>query len=151
VESRQDLPMDRRNKPALIPGDAANSLLVRLTRHEGPPNDPMPTPSKRERLSDADISMTERWVQAGAIMSSDFIGKQTLALPGRDLTERGMDTPAFHTKRISNCEADDARTPEEQIDQIKRLERLVAELCYKNQVLRNCLMAIERSKTHTQD
>jgi len=71
--SRQDLPMDRRNKPALIPGDAANSLLVRLTRHEGPPNDPMPTPSKRERLSDADISMTERWVQAGAIMFSTLL------------------------------------------------------------------------------
>ncbi|WP_263385611.1 c-type cytochrome domain-containing protein [Granulicella arctica] len=70
MESRQDLLMDRRNKPIVIPGDAANSLLVRLIRHEGPPNDPMPMPSKRERLSDTDILMIERWVQAGAIMPS---------------------------------------------------------------------------------
>ncbi len=73
MESRQDLLMDRRNKPVVIPGDAANSLLVRLIRHEGPPNDPMPMPSKRERLSDADITMIERWVQAGAIMSSTVL------------------------------------------------------------------------------
>ena len=70
IESRQDMLMDRRNKPVLVPGDAANSLLVRLIRHEGPLNDPMPMPSKRERLSDADIAIIEQWVQAGAIMPS---------------------------------------------------------------------------------
>ena len=70
LESRQDMLLDRRNNAVLIPGDAANSLLVRLIRHEGPANDPMPMPSKRERLSDADISMIEQWVQAGAIMPS---------------------------------------------------------------------------------
>jgi hypothetical protein len=42
--------LDRRNNPVIIPGDAANSLLVCLIRHEGPPKDPMPMPSKRERL-----------------------------------------------------------------------------------------------------
>ena len=70
MQSRQDLLMDRKNKSVVIPGDAANSLLVRLIRHEGPPNDPMPMPSKRERLSDADIAMIERWVQGGAVMPS---------------------------------------------------------------------------------
>jgi cytochrome c len=31
--SRQDMLLDRRNKPVIIPGDVANSLLVRLIRH----------------------------------------------------------------------------------------------------------------------
>ena len=72
--SRQDMLLDRRNKPVIIPGDAANSLLVRLIRHEGPPNDPMPMPSKRERLSDADIAIVERWVLAGAIVPATQTG-----------------------------------------------------------------------------
>ena len=52
----------------LIPGDPANSLLVRLIRHEGPAKDPMPMPPKQPKLSDADIAIVERWVKAGAIM-----------------------------------------------------------------------------------
>ncbi|WP_263385760.1 hypothetical protein [Granulicella arctica] len=76
MESRQDLLMDRRNKPVLIPGDAANSLLVRLIRHEGPSNDPMPMPSKRERLSDADIAIVERWVRSGAVMPPTLLGSK---------------------------------------------------------------------------
>ncbi|WP_433967022.1 c-type cytochrome domain-containing protein [Tunturiibacter gelidiferens] len=57
--------------PVLIPGDPANSLLVRLIRHEGPAKDPMPMPPKQPKLSDADIATVERWVKAGAIMSED--------------------------------------------------------------------------------
>ena len=72
--SRQDMLLDRRNKPVIIPGDATNSLLVRLIRHEGPPNDPMPMPSKRERLSDVDIAIVERWVLAGAIVPATLTG-----------------------------------------------------------------------------
>ena len=72
--SRQDMLLDRLNKPVVIPGDAANSLLVRLIRHQGPLSDPMPMPSKRERLSDADIAIVERWVQAGAIVPSNLTG-----------------------------------------------------------------------------
>jgi cytochrome c len=54
--------------PAIVPGDPANSLLVRLIRHEGPANDPMPMPSKQAKMSDADIATIERWIKAGAIM-----------------------------------------------------------------------------------
>ena len=56
--------------PVLVPGDPAKSLLVRLIRHEGPQNDPMPMPPKT-KLSDADIATVERWVRAGAIMPAD--------------------------------------------------------------------------------
>ena len=55
----------------LVPGDPAKSLLVRLIRHEGPKNDPMPMPPKGAKLSDADIATVERWVRAGAIMPGD--------------------------------------------------------------------------------
>ena len=54
----------------LTPGDPANSLLVKLIRHEGPANDPMPMPPK-SKLSDADIATVERWVRAGATMPED--------------------------------------------------------------------------------
>ena len=54
----------------VVPGDPAKSLLVRLIRHEGPKNDPMPMPPKA-KLSDADIAVVERWVRAGAIMPMD--------------------------------------------------------------------------------
>jgi cytochrome c len=56
---------------AVIPGDPAGSLLVRLIRHEGPKDNPMPMPDKRKKLSEADIAVVERWVKAGAIMPVD--------------------------------------------------------------------------------
>ena len=54
----------------LKPGDAANSLLVKLIRHEAPSDHPGPMPPK-SKLSDADIATVERWVKAGAIMPPD--------------------------------------------------------------------------------
>ena len=57
--------------PVVIPGDTAKSLLVRLIRHEGPANDPMPMPPKLPKISDADIATVEQWVKAGAIMPPD--------------------------------------------------------------------------------
>lgn len=55
----------------LVPGDASKSLIVRLIRHEGPADDPMPMPPKSPRISDAEIATITRWVQAGAIMPAD--------------------------------------------------------------------------------
>ena len=52
----------------LVPGDPANSLLVKLIRHEGPPNDPMPMPPKKPKISDDDITIVTQWVKAGAVM-----------------------------------------------------------------------------------
>jgi mono/diheme cytochrome c family protein len=60
-----------RDGVVLIPGDAANSLLVKLIRHEGPANDPMPMPAKAPKMSDADIAVIEQWVKAGAVMPND--------------------------------------------------------------------------------
>lgn len=54
----------------LVPGDPANSLLVRLIRHEGPADDPMPMPP-HGKLSDADIATVTAWVKAGAVMPPD--------------------------------------------------------------------------------
>jgi cytochrome c len=60
-----------RDGAAIVPGDPANSLLVKLIRHEGPPNDPMPMPQRAEKLSDANIAIVEQWVKAGAAMPDD--------------------------------------------------------------------------------
>ena len=54
----------------LVPGHPEQSLLVKLIRHEGPADDPMPMPPKG-KLSDADIATVEAWVRAGAVMPSD--------------------------------------------------------------------------------
>ncbi len=54
----------------IVPGHPEQSLLVKLIRHEGPADDPMPMPPKG-KLSDADIATVEAWVKAGAVMPSD--------------------------------------------------------------------------------
>jgi cytochrome c len=68
IQTRAGMLKGGHDGPVLIPGDPANSLLVRLIRHEGPAKDPMPMPPKQPKLSDADIATVERWVKAGAIM-----------------------------------------------------------------------------------
>jgi mono/diheme cytochrome c family protein len=60
-----------RDGVVIVPGDPANSLLVKLIRHEGPANDPMPMPDKAPKMSDADIATIEQWVKDGAIMPDD--------------------------------------------------------------------------------
>ena len=57
--------------PVLVPGHPESSLIVKLIRHEGPANDPMPMPPNKPKLSDADIAVVEQWVKAGAITPGD--------------------------------------------------------------------------------
>ena len=68
IETRAGMLKGGHDGTVLVPGDPAKSLLVRLIRHEGPANDPMPMPPKLPKISDADIAVVERWVKAGAIM-----------------------------------------------------------------------------------
>jgi cytochrome c len=60
-----------RDGVVIVPGDPANSVLVKLIRHEGPTDDPKPMPPKSPKLSDADIAVIEEWVKAGAVMPDD--------------------------------------------------------------------------------
>src|SRR5271155_5180912 len=55
----------------LVPGHPESSLIVKLIRHEGPKDDPMPMPPSKPKLSDADIAVVEQWVKAGAIMPGE--------------------------------------------------------------------------------
>ncbi len=61
--------------PALVPGHPEQSLLIKLIRHEGPADDPMPMPPKN-KLSDADIATVEQWVRAGAVMPPDNLANR---------------------------------------------------------------------------
>ena len=60
-----------RDGVVVVPGDPANSLLVKLIRHEGPADDPKPMPPKSPKIADADIATIEQWVKAGAVMPDD--------------------------------------------------------------------------------
>ena len=60
-----------RDGVVIVPGDPANSTLVKLIRHEGPVDDPKPMPPKAPKMSDADIAVIEQWVKAGAVMPDD--------------------------------------------------------------------------------
>ena len=71
IQTRAGMLKGGHDGAVLVPGDAAKSLLVRLIRHEGPSNDPMPMPPKSPKISDADIATITRWVNAGAIMPGD--------------------------------------------------------------------------------
>ena len=75
IATREGMLKGGHDGPVLIPGDPVKSLLVRLIRHEGPANDPMPMPPKGDKLSDADIAVVEQWVKAGAIMPDGATGK----------------------------------------------------------------------------
>ena len=71
LQTKATTMMGGRDGVVIVPGDPANSLLVKLIRHEGPASDPMPMPQKAPKLSDADIAIVEQWVKAGAIMPDD--------------------------------------------------------------------------------
>lgn len=51
----------------IVPGHPETSLLIKLIRHEGPANDPMPMPPK-SKLSEEEIALITEWVKAGAPM-----------------------------------------------------------------------------------
>ncbi len=72
MQTRAGLLKGGHDGAVLVPGDPGKSLLVRLMRHEGPADDPMPMPpAPRQKLSDADIATVERWVKAGAVMPEE--------------------------------------------------------------------------------
>jgi mono/diheme cytochrome c family protein len=61
-----------RDGVVIVAGDPANSLLVKLIRHEGPADDPMPMPPPpNAKISDADIATVTQWIKAGAVMPDD--------------------------------------------------------------------------------
>jgi len=56
----------------LDPKNPEQSMLIKLIRHEGPVDDPMPMPPPpRKKVSDADIATVTAWVKAGAVMPDD--------------------------------------------------------------------------------
>jgi cytochrome c len=71
LDTRASMMKGGRDGVVVVPGDPANSLLVKLIRHEGPADDPMPMPPKSPKISDADIAVIEQWVKAGAVMPPD--------------------------------------------------------------------------------
>jgi cytochrome c len=70
IDTQAGLLHGGRDGSVLTPGHPEQSLLIKLIRHEGPVDDPMPMPP-RGKLSDADIATVTAWVKAGAIMPPD--------------------------------------------------------------------------------
>lgn len=67
LDSAAGMAKGGRDGVVIVPGQPEQSLLIKLIRHEGPANDPMPMPP-RGKLSDADIALITEWVRAGAAM-----------------------------------------------------------------------------------
>ena len=67
MSSRAGMLKGGHNGAAIVPGNAQQSLLIQLIRHEGPADYPMPMPPK-SKISDADIATVTQWIQAGAVM-----------------------------------------------------------------------------------
>jgi cytochrome c len=68
LETKESMLKGGHDGAVLVPGDPANSLIVKLIRHEGPVNDPMPMPPNKPKISDADIAIITAWVKAGAVV-----------------------------------------------------------------------------------
>jgi mono/diheme cytochrome c family protein len=71
MDTRAGMAKGGHDGAVIVPGHPEQSLLVKLIRHEGPKNDPMPMPPHKDKISDADIATVEQWVRAGAIMPPD--------------------------------------------------------------------------------
>jgi mono/diheme cytochrome c family protein len=67
LDSKDGLLRGGHDGAVVVPGHPEQSLLLKLIRHEGPPEDPMPMPPK-SKLSDADIATVTEWIKAGAVM-----------------------------------------------------------------------------------
>lgn len=65
-ETEEGLMKGGHDGAVVVPGHPEQSLLIKLIRHEGPADDPMPMPPKGDKLSDADIATVSAWVKAGA-------------------------------------------------------------------------------------
>ncbi len=74
LDSRAGMMKGGHDGAVIAPGHPEQSLLVKLIRHEGPANDPMPMPPK-SKLSDGDIATIEQWVRAGAVVPADSEAK----------------------------------------------------------------------------
>ena len=68
IDTRSGLLKGGHDGPGVVPGDPANSLLIKLIRHEGPVDDPGPMPPNKPQISDTDIAIVTQWVKAGAVM-----------------------------------------------------------------------------------
>jgi cytochrome c len=71
LNTRESMLKGGHDGAVLVPGDPTNSLLVRLIRHEGPANDPMPMPPRKPKISDQDIATITAWVKAGAVVPTN--------------------------------------------------------------------------------
>jgi cytochrome c len=76
LDTRANMLKGGHDGAVIVPGDPDKSLLVRLIRHEGPADDPMPMPPKKDKLSDSDIAVVAQWVKAGAVMPDEAAVKQ---------------------------------------------------------------------------
>ena len=68
IDTRESLLKGGHDGPVVVPGDPANSLLIKLLRHEGPTDDPGPMPPNKPQISDTDIAIVTQWVKSGAVM-----------------------------------------------------------------------------------
>jgi len=60
-----------RDGVVVVPGNPEKSALLKLMKHQGPPENPRPMPPKSPKMSDADIAVVEQWIKAGAVMPND--------------------------------------------------------------------------------
>lgn len=75
IDTRAGMLKGGHDGAVIVPGDPTNSLLIKLIRHEGPKDDPMPMPPHKPKLSDADIATVAKWIAAGAVMPDQAAAK----------------------------------------------------------------------------
>ena len=71
IDTQAGLKKGGRDGKVIDPGDPENSMFLKLIRHEGPEDDPMPMPPKKPKMSEADIAVITAWIKAGAVMPPD--------------------------------------------------------------------------------
>ncbi|MCA9049437.1 MAG: PSD1 domain-containing protein [Planctomycetaceae bacterium] len=115
--------------PAVVPGDPANSLLIRAVRHAGDLKMP------EEKLPAGEIEILERWVRDGAddprvtlpesaAVDDDWWSLQTLTRPAVPQNESPHPIDAFVSQRLAKSEL----TLAEPADRTTLIRRLTFDL-----------------------
>src|SRR5437899_3453382 len=83
LDVRDEAIKERKGSRAIVPGDIANSEMIRRVTATDP-DDVMPPPKSGRTLSAAEIDLIQRWIQQGAAYTPHwaFVKPQRPPLPG---------------------------------------------------------------------
>ena len=126
LDVRDEAIKDRKGSRAIVPGDIANSEMIRrITATD--PDDVMPPPKSGRTLSSAEIDLLQRWIRQGAAYTPHwaFVKPQRPPLPG--VKTKSWPRNAIDSFILAKLEKNDLK-PSPPADRYTLIRRLALDL-----------------------